>query len=73
MWVSKYMANKSQDVTLLAARDSSRVGELGGGRLPSNLEVVETIEPSWEGMAAEEKHYLMYKELLKKNTEVGME
>lgn len=66
MWVAKYMANKSQDVTLLAARGSSRVGELAGGRLPSNLEVVETIEPSWEGRAAEEKHYLMYKELLEK-------
>src|ERR1044072_1118670 len=66
MWVAKYMANKSQDVTLLAARGSSRGGELAGGRLPSNLEVVETIEPSWEGMAAEEKHYLRYKELLEK-------
>jgi hypothetical protein len=66
MWVAKYMANKSQDVTLIAARGSSRGGELAGGRLPSNLEVVETIEPSWEGRAAEEKHYLMYKELLEK-------
>ena len=33
---------------------------------PSNLNIIETIEPSWEGTVAEEAHYLMYKELLEK-------
>ncbi len=68
MWVSKNMANKGHDVTLISARGSS-VGEEqggGGGGCPSNLNIIETIEPSWEGMAAEEAHYLMYKELLEK-------
>jgi glycosyltransferase involved in cell wall biosynthesis len=64
MWVSKNMASKAHDVTLISARGSS-VGE-GEGGLPSNLNVIETIEPSWEGTAAEEAHYLMYKELLEK-------
>jgi glycosyltransferase involved in cell wall biosynthesis len=64
MWVSKKMASKAHDVTLISARSSS-VGE-GEGGLPSNLNVIETIEPSWEGTAAEEAHYLMYKELLEK-------
>jgi glycosyltransferase involved in cell wall biosynthesis len=64
MWVSKNMASKAHDVTLISARGSS-VGE-GGGGLPSNLNIIETIEPSWEGTAAEEAHYLMYKELLEK-------
>lgn len=64
MWVSKNLASKAHDVTLISAKGSS-VGE-GRGRLPSNLNIVETIEPSWEGMAAEEAHYLMYKEVLEK-------
>jgi glycosyltransferase involved in cell wall biosynthesis len=64
MWASKNMASKAHDVTLISARGSS-VGK-GGGRLPSNLNVIETIEPSWEGTAAEEAHYLMYKGLLEK-------
>jgi glycosyltransferase involved in cell wall biosynthesis len=51
-------------VTLISARGSS-AGE-GGGALPSNLNIIETIEPSWEGTAAEEAHYLMYKDLLEK-------
>jgi glycosyltransferase involved in cell wall biosynthesis len=63
MWVSKNVANKAHDVTLISSRGSS-VGE--GGGLPSNLNIIETIEPSWEGTAAEEAHYLMYKELLEK-------
>jgi glycosyltransferase involved in cell wall biosynthesis len=63
MWVSKNMASKAHDVTLISARGSSV--DKGGG-LSSNLDVIETIEPSWEGMAAEEAHYLMYKELLEK-------
>ena len=37
-------------VTLISARGSS-AGNLAGG-LPSNLNIIETIEPSWEGMAA---------------------
>jgi glycosyltransferase involved in cell wall biosynthesis len=61
MWVSKNMASKAHDVTLISARGSS-VGE-GEGGLPSNLNVIET---SWEGTAAEEAHYLMYKELMEK-------
>jgi glycosyltransferase involved in cell wall biosynthesis len=64
MWASKNMASKAHDVTLISARGSS-VGK-GGGRLSSNLNVIETIEPSWEGTAAEEAHYLMYKGLLEK-------
>ncbi|HZB15825.1 MAG TPA: hypothetical protein VE445_01560, partial [Nitrososphaeraceae archaeon] len=63
MWVSKNVANKAHDVTLISSRGSS-VGE--GGGLPSNLNIIETIEPSWEGTAAEEAHYLMYKGLLEK-------
>ena len=63
MWVSKNMASKAHDVTLISARGSSV--DKGGG-LSSNLNVIETIEPSWEGTAAEEAHYLMYKELLEK-------
>jgi glycosyltransferase involved in cell wall biosynthesis len=66
MWVSKNVASKAHDVTLISARGSS-VGEGGGGGgLPSNLNIIETIEPSWEGTVAEEAHYLMYKELLEK-------
>jgi glycosyltransferase involved in cell wall biosynthesis len=64
MWVSKNVASKAHDVTLISSRGSS-IGE-GEGRLPSNLNIIETIEPSWEGTAAEEAHYLMYKELLEK-------
>jgi glycosyltransferase involved in cell wall biosynthesis len=51
-------------VTLISARCSS--AREGGGVLPSNLNIIETIEPSWEGTAAEEAHYFMYKELLEK-------
>jgi glycosyltransferase involved in cell wall biosynthesis len=67
MWVSKNVASKAHDVTLISSRGSS-IGEGGGdgGGLPSNLNIIETIEPSWEGTAAEEAHYLMYKELLEK-------
>ena len=61
MWVSKNMARKAHDVTLISARGSS----VRGG-LPSHLNIIETIEPSWEGTAAEEAHYLMYRELLEK-------
>jgi glycosyltransferase involved in cell wall biosynthesis len=63
-WVSKNAACKSHDVTLISAR-CSPAGE-GGVGLPSNLNIIETIEPSWEGTAAEEAHYFMYKELLEK-------
>lgn len=33
--------------------------------LKSNVNVVETIEPSWEE-SAEQKHYLLYKDLLER-------
>jgi glycosyltransferase involved in cell wall biosynthesis len=64
MWVSKNLASKAHDVTLISAKGSS-VGE-GRGRLPSNLNIIETIDPSWEGTTAEEAHYLIYKEVLEK-------
>ena len=68
MWVSKNMASKGHDVTLISARGSSlSEGERRGeGEPPSNLNIIETIEPSWKGTVAEEAHYLMYKELLEK-------
>jgi glycosyltransferase involved in cell wall biosynthesis len=51
-------------VTLISAKSSSK-GK-GEWQLPSNLDIIETIEPSWEGATAEEAHYRMYKELLEK-------
>jgi glycosyltransferase involved in cell wall biosynthesis len=68
MWVSKNMASKGHDVTLISARGSSlRKGEgRGEGEPSSNLNIIETIEPSWKGTVAEESHFLMYKELLEK-------
>jgi glycosyltransferase involved in cell wall biosynthesis len=68
MWVSKNMASKGHDVTLISARGSSlRKGEgRGEGEPSSNLNIIETIEPSWKGTVAEEAHFLMYKELLEK-------
>jgi glycosyltransferase involved in cell wall biosynthesis len=60
-WVSKNAASKAHDVTLISARGSSAGHR---GTLPSNLNIIETIQPSWAGTAAEEAHYLMYKELL---------
>src|SRR6187200_3664208 len=67
MWVSKNMASKAHDVTLISAKGSSVSERIGvGGGMPSNLNIIETIEPSWEGKAAEEAHYLIYKELLEK-------
>jgi len=53
MWVSKNAASKGHDVTLISARGSS-AGEGAGGVLPYNLNIIETIEPSWEGVSAEE-------------------
>jgi glycosyltransferase involved in cell wall biosynthesis len=64
MWVSKNIASKDHYVSLISARGPS-VGKQDR-QLPSNLNIIETIEPSWEGTAAEEAHYLMYKELLEK-------
>lgn len=68
MWVSKNMASKGHDVTLISSRGSSlNEGEgRGEGEPPYNLNIIETIEPSWKGTVAEEAHYLMYKELLEK-------
>ena len=51
-------------MTLISAKGSSEGKE--EWQLPSNLDIIETIEPSWEGATAEEAHYLMYKELLEK-------
>ena len=64
MWVCKNLINKAHDVTLISAKYSSAAK--GEKELPSNLEIIETIEPSWEGSTAEEAHYLIYKELLEK-------
>lgn len=68
MWVSKNMASKAHDVTLISARGSS-VGRVKG--LPSSLHIIETIEPSWAGAAAEQAHYLMYKKLLEEEYGTG--
>ena len=65
MRVAKNMANKAHDVTLISAKGS--LVDKEERKLPSSLNIVETIEPSWEGMAAEEAHYHMYKELLEKD------
>jgi glycosyltransferase involved in cell wall biosynthesis len=62
MWASENMANNGHEVSLISARGSAAAE--GGRRLPSNLQIIETIEPSWEGNLAEEAHYLRYKELL---------
>jgi glycosyltransferase involved in cell wall biosynthesis len=66
MWVSKNVASKGHDVTLISSRGSSVCQGGGRRRLPSNLNIIETIEPSWQGIGAEEAHYLMYKDLLEK-------
>jgi len=73
MWVSKNMASKGHDVTLISARGSSlSEGEgRGEGEPSSNLNIIETIEPSWKGTVAEEAHFLMYKELLEKEYASG--
>ena len=65
MWACEKMANKGHDITLISARGSPAAVE-GGRGLPSNLKIIETIEPAWEGKTAEEAHYRMYKELLEK-------
>jgi glycosyltransferase involved in cell wall biosynthesis len=66
MWVSKNIASKAHDVTLISARGSSVAEGAEEEGVPSNLNIIETIEPSWKGTAAEEAHYMMYKELLEK-------
>ena len=73
MWVSKNMASKAHDVTLISAKGSSVSERVdgGGGSMSSNLNIIETIEPSWEGKAAEEAHYLVYKKLLEKEYGTG--
>ena len=62
MWVAKNLASKDHDVTLISARGSPLSQEREG----ANLSIIETIEPSWDGMAAEETHYLMYKNIMEK-------
>jgi glycosyltransferase involved in cell wall biosynthesis len=49
---------------LISARGPSL--DIEGRRLPSNLNIIQTIAPSWEGVGAEESHYFMYKSLLEK-------
>jgi glycosyltransferase involved in cell wall biosynthesis len=61
MWACKNIARKDHDVTLISAKHTC-TGEIE--EMPSNLHIMETIEPSWEGMAAEKAHYLVYKRLL---------
>ena len=77
MWVSKNMASKGHDVTLISAKGSSlcKIGrkEEEEEEHLSNLNVIETIEPSWKGTVAEEAHYLMYKELLENEYGSGNE
>lgn len=65
MRVAKNLASKDVDVTLISTSGSSAAQHSGQGQR-SNLNIIETIEPSWEGIAAEEKHYLKYKNLLEK-------
>jgi glycosyltransferase involved in cell wall biosynthesis len=59
------MASNAHQVSLISARGSSAAAERAGG-LHSNLNIIETIEPSWEGKAAEEAHYRIYKDKLEK-------
>src|ERR1051325_209087 len=66
MWACQSVANNAHQVSLISARGSSAAAEKGGLLLPSNLEIIETIEPSWEGKAAEEAHYRSYKEISEK-------
>jgi glycosyltransferase involved in cell wall biosynthesis len=62
-WVAKNLANKGHMVTLLSARTPFPLYS-GEEVLPSNLNIIETIRPSWEGQSAEEAHYLLYKDIL---------
>ena len=50
MWVCKNLACKAHDVTLISAKDFS-MGKTEM-ELPSNLEIIKTIEPSWEGQTS---------------------
>jgi hypothetical protein len=63
-WFSDKAVSKGHDVTVITAKGSSLAGSctfMSGD--VSTLNVIETIDPSREGLA-EEQHYLMYKELL---------
>jgi glycosyltransferase involved in cell wall biosynthesis len=64
IWVSRNLAAKAHDVTLVSAKGSS--SSLGEEKEPHNLAVIETIKPSWEGQTAEEAHYLSYKDVLER-------
>ena len=68
MWVSRNLASKNHDVTLVSARGSPMARERRGkrGMLPT-LNVIETINPSYQGIPVEEAHYLTYKKLLEKD------
>jgi glycosyltransferase involved in cell wall biosynthesis len=66
MWACKSMASNTHQVSLISAKGSSAAADKGGWLVPSNLEIIESIEPSWEGKAAEEAHYRSYKDRLEK-------
>jgi glycosyltransferase involved in cell wall biosynthesis len=66
MWACRRMASNAHQVSLICARGSSATAEKGGLPLPSNLKIIETIQPSWEGKAAEEAHYRSYKDIIEK-------
>jgi glycosyltransferase involved in cell wall biosynthesis len=66
MWACQSMASNAHQVSLISAKGSSAAAEKGGQLLPSNLKIIETIEPSWEGKAAEEAHYRGYKDIVEK-------
>ena len=62
-WVAKNLTDKGHTVTLISARGS--LPSCRGEEVPpSNLNIIETIRPSWEGQSAEEAHYLLYKDIL---------
>src|ERR1051325_11584045 len=66
MWAYKSMASNAHQVSLVCTKGSSAAAEKGGWLVPSNLEIIESIEPWWEGKAAEEAHYRSYKDTLEK-------
>jgi hypothetical protein len=47
------MASNAHQVSLVCTKGSSAAAEKGGWLVPSNLEIIESIEPWWEGKAAE--------------------
>jgi glycosyltransferase involved in cell wall biosynthesis len=66
MWACQSMASNAHQVNLICAKGSSAAAEKGGLVLPSNLRIIETIEPSWEGKEAAEAHYRCYRDIIEK-------